>query len=148
MKLRMVTLITGLVSSLALLIPGCEKNPETHDENFVITLKVLQNNVEVDTLAVNVAAKLVFEVEEEDEHGDGGHKDEDHHVSGLHLNVTIAMEGEGSHEHMEMDAHEADNEPGNYETSHTFTEAGQYEIQCGFDHDGSDVTEEFPVIVQ
>jgi plastocyanin len=137
----------GLILFLA---AGCgEKTVTGHEDNFLVTLTVLQNGVEVDTVAVNVAADLVFEVVATgDTHSDGDHQQADH-VSGLHMTIALGPVGDPTGEHgSTMEAHESEHEPGHYELTHTFAQAGTYEIHCSFDHDGEPFEEHFELVVE
>lgn len=138
----------GIITILSLLIFACEDKKEDHDENFIITLEVLQKGVVMDTLIVDVEATFVFKVEKT---VDDGHGDDDHseHVPGLSPHTTMEMMNshDGGHDdHMEMSLHESDDEPGHYEGHYTFNEPGTYEINFEFNHDGTEVEKQFQII--
>lgn len=136
-----LTIIIGLVSAITLLITGCDKNPtETHDEVFTVTLQKIQNDVVVDTVALNVETHLEFRVIE----GEGADTSA---VSGLSPMVEMEMMG-GSGGHTEMDVHNDNMMTGHYEVHNTFTMAGTYECHFSFNHDGEMVEEHFDIIVQ
>jgi len=134
-KLAKIMGISLILSGLLLII-GCEdkKADEDHGE-ITVTLKILQNDVEVTTVAVDVEAELIFEVVESDGH------DDDHgtHVSGLSPHMEI-----GGHDSSgeEVDMHTG-MEDGHYEGHHTFTEAGDYEVHFSYHYEDMDMEEHF-----
>lgn len=138
----------GIITVLSLFLIGCEDKTEDHEENFVITLEVLQNGMAVDTLVTNVEATFIFAVEsvEDDGHGDDDHNE---HVPGLDPHIVMEMMNShnGDHDdHMETSLHESDDEPGHYEGHYTFDEPGTYQIDFGFNHDGTEVEDQFQII--
>ncbi len=137
-KLIKITSLNLIVFGLLLLI-GCEDKKTDEDHQVTVTLKIIQNEVEVTTIAANVEAELIFEVTEGDEHDDHGT-----HVSGLSPHVEV-----GGHEDhgMEVDMH-ASADDDHYEGHYTFTEAGDYEVHFSFHHDGMDMEEHFDITVQ
>lgn len=137
----------GLTLALFLVV-SCEKTVTGHEDNFLVILTVLQNNNEVDTVAVNVPADLVFEVTTDDDHGDNDHSQGDP-VSDLHMTIGIGLSGDNDDEHgSTIDAHESDQEPGHYEVTHTFDQTGTYEVHCSFDHDDDMFEEHFDLVVE
>lgn len=133
-------IVISLLLVMGLFIIGCEDDPiDEHNEVFTVTLAKYQNDVAVDTVAVNVETKLIFLVME----GEGADAEV---VAGL--NPTGEMEMMGMSGHTPMDVHDEDNMTGHYEIHNTFTAAGTYECHFSFDHDGTIVEEQFEIIAE
>ncbi len=133
-------LIIGLVLTMGLVLVGCDDNPtDAHNEVFTITLEKVQNDVAVDTVALNVETELIFLVME----GEGADA-----AVVTELSPTGEMEMMGMSGHTPMDVHNDDMATGHYEIHNTFTSAGTYECHFSFDHDGTIVEEHFDIIAQ
>lgn len=137
-KLTKITGVSLILFGFLLLI-GCEDKITDEDHQVTVTLKILQNDAEVTTVAANEEAELIFEVIEGDDHDGHGA-----HISGLSPHMEI-----GDHGGMETEIEiHAGTEDGHYEGHHTFTEAGTYEVHFSFHHDGADMEDHFDVTVQ
>lgn len=132
--------IVGLLLAMGLIVVSCEDDPiDEHNEVFTVTLAKYQNDVMVDTVALNIETEMIFLVMK----GEGADAEV---VTGL--SPTGEMEMMGMSGHTPLDVHDDDNMTGHYEIHNTYTTAGTYECHFSFDHDGTIVEEIFEIIAE
>lgn len=111
----------AIIAAMLTLAVGCgDKNPtsDAHDDQFDVTYTYTPSPATVGT-----AITFTFEVESDGEH-----------VEDL-TGTACELEMEGM-DPTEIDLTEA--EAGHYSGSHTFTMAGEYEVQFHYMHDGEE----------
>ncbi|MCH8012672.1 MAG: FixH family protein [Candidatus Marinimicrobia bacterium] len=129
--IRSTFAFTTMLIALALLVVGCgEKSTDSDEHAIEVTMTYTPTSA-----TVNTPINFLFEVEDEGEHLGG-------------LSPHVEIEKEGATDHVEMTVSEDTDDPGHYRGTHTFTEAGSYDIHFEFMHDGDDVDEEFQITVQ
>ena len=129
----------SLILSGLMLVVGCEDKKAEEEHQITVSLKMMQNDVEVTTLALNVETEFIFEVTEID-----GHDDHGTHINGLTPHMEI-----GGHEGAGIDVEiHTGTEDGHYEGHYTFTETGTYEIHFSFTYEGMEMEEHFEVTCQ
>lgn len=129
---RLTFAAISILITLALFVVGCGDKNATENDNHTIEVTMTYTP---NPATVNTAISFLFEVEDDGEH-----------MSGLAPHVEIIKEGTTDHE--EMTTSEDTEEAGHYRGTHTFTEAGAYDIHFEFMHDGDESDEEFSLTVQ